>query len=81
MSPEPEQENEYVATERAALLGYKFAQGARLTTMEVAVICGLTHSGAWRILDKMSRVLPLLQLDDGKWVSTEHIAISSIDGC
>jgi hypothetical protein len=53
-------------TERAALLGWLFAQGARLTVHDVARRCNLSLNGAYKMLDRASLVLPIA-LIDGYW--------------
>ncbi len=57
------------STERAAVIMLHLSAGARLTTVEVAQLCGITRQGAYRLLDTMSRVCPLL-LDGGAWQLT-----------
>jgi hypothetical protein len=54
------------ATERTAYVMLRLAAGERLTTMQVASACHLSRQGSYRLLDSMSRVVPLV-LDDGKW--------------
>jgi DNA-binding IclR family transcriptional regulator len=44
----------------------KLSRGERLCTADVATACGMTRQGAYRLLDTMSRVTPLL-LDNGEW--------------
>ena len=52
--------------ERATVIMAYLTAGERLTTTEVAQLCGITRQGAYRLLDTMSRVCPLL-LDGGQW--------------
>lgn len=52
--------------ERATVVMSHLSAGQRLTTLEVAQLCGITRQGAYRLLDTMSRVCPLL-LDGGQW--------------
>jgi DNA-binding IclR family transcriptional regulator len=52
--------------ERATVVMAYLTAGQRLTTLEVAQLCGITRQGAYRLLDTMSRVCPLL-LDGGQW--------------
>ena len=52
--------------ERATVVMAYLTAGQRLTTIEVAQLCGITRQGAYRLLDTMSRVCPLL-LDGGQW--------------
>ena len=55
--------------ERATVVMAHLTAGQRLTTLEVAQLCGITRQGAYRLLDTMSRVCPLL-LDGGAWQLT-----------
>ena len=57
--------------ERATVIMAYLTAGERLTTIEVAQLCGITRQGAYRLLDTMSRVCPLL-LDGGAWRLTEN---------
>ena len=52
--------------ERAAYVMARLSKGEQLRTADVAVACGLTRQGAYRLLDIMSRVTPLI-LDSGYW--------------
>lgn len=52
--------------ERAAYIMAKLSAGQKLSTAKVAEDCGVTRQGAYRIMDVMSRVVPLV-LDDGQW--------------
>lgn len=54
------------ATERVARVAWRLANGGALTTAEAAQIAGIGHRGAWAMLDKLSRVLPIVQVD-GRW--------------
>jgi DNA-binding IclR family transcriptional regulator len=56
--------------ERATVVMAHLYAGRRLTTADVAQICGITRQGAYRLLDTMSRVCPLL-LDGGEWQLTK----------
>ena len=42
--------------ERATVIMAYLTAGQRLTTIEVAQLCGITRQGAYRLLDTMSRV-------------------------
>jgi len=68
----PDCPEELVAQERAALLAWWLARGGQLTTRQAADKLGVTYLGAWRILQKLSRVLPIVfdPIDDfaeGYW--------------
>lgn len=59
------------ATERTAVtvLALEGAGTAGLTVRQVAAMTGVTRFGAWRMLCRMSRVIPLYHDDDaGVWV-------------
>lgn len=56
-----------MTTERIALVSWALLLGKAYTTREVAELTGLTWGGAYRMLCRMSRVLPLYQHDDGRW--------------
>lgn len=57
---------EFVTTERVAVVVRLLTLGRRMTTREVAEIAGITPGGAWSMLGKLSRVLPLAE-DGGVW--------------
>lgn len=59
------EKRELTAQERAALAAYLVLQRPQ-TTAAVALRCGLEHDGAWRMLCKISRVLPIY-FDRGAW--------------
>jgi hypothetical protein len=67
---------EMTVTERAALAGWLLARGKQLTTQEAADTLGLTYIGAYRLLQRLSRVLPV-RFDqpvsglEGYWYSIE----------
>lgn len=54
-------------TERAALIAWHLAHGESMQTRDVAEMTGLTFSGAWRLMDRLSRTLPIYQTSDGLW--------------
>ena len=58
---------DYSAQEKAALIAWHLAHGEGMTTGEVASLTGLTQSGAWRLMDRLSRVLPIYRDDGGMW--------------
>jgi hypothetical protein len=60
-------DEEYVGQERAAMVAWRFAQGAQLTTQQVADLCGLSYSGAWYLLQRISRVLPIVKDNRGDY--------------
>ena len=63
--------------ERATVVMSHLYAGRCLTTADVAQICGITRQGAYRLLDTMSRVCPLL-LDGGEWQLTKQAEDSQV---
>lgn len=55
---------ELVTTERVAIVVGRIMLGKRMTTREIAEYVALSPSGAWRMMDKIGRVLPIRQVDD-----------------
>jgi predicted DNA-binding transcriptional regulator YafY len=55
-----------ITTERVAVIVYLLARGRRFRTSEVADLCGVTQRGAYAIMARISRVVPLT-LDGGEW--------------
>lgn len=53
-------------TERVALVVFHLLEGAELTTAEVADMAGVQWSGAEKMLDKASRVVPITKYES-KW--------------
>lgn len=53
--------SELCTTERVAIVAYRLAIGEQLTTSDVANLIGISHCGAWEMLNKLSRVLPIAQ--------------------
>lgn len=54
------------STERVALIVYLLSQGAEMTSQEVARRTGLTTGSGLRLLQRVSRVIPLCETD-GVW--------------
>jgi len=61
--------DELLPTERVAIVvRLLFREGQALTSAEIAIRVGLTRRGAWRMMTKLSRVLPIYQDDrDRRW--------------
>lgn len=57
-----DEDDEMVTTERVGVVVWLLARGHTFTTAEVAKISGLTTQGAWLMLSKLSRKLPLVQI-------------------
>lgn len=66
----PENVEEMVTTERVAIVVWQLAHGVPMHTVEVAQILGITQQGAWSLLAKLCRVLPV-SLEDGTWKRME----------
>ena len=48
-----------VTTERVGIVVWLLSNGRAMTTAEVAEMVGTSHHGAWAMLAKLCRVLPL----------------------
>ena len=48
-----------VTTERVGIVVWLLSNGRAMTTAEVAEMVGISHQGAWTLLAKLCRVLPL----------------------
>ena len=55
------------ATERTAIVVYKLMLGWQPTTRDVATLCHVGDSGAWRLLSRISLTVPIYLDDDHKW--------------
>lgn len=58
--------DDMVTTERVGIVVSRLMDGESGTTMEIAGWIGLQHSSTWQMLDKLSRVLPIVFVD-GHW--------------
>lgn len=54
-------------SERAIYLTYVLVSGRALTPQEAAEMTGVHLSTAYRILDRISRQVPLWRDEDGRW--------------
>ena len=59
--------NDLVVTERAATVSWQLADGARMTTREIAQSSGLQVRGAYRMMNKLARVLSIALDEVGRW--------------
>jgi hypothetical protein len=59
-------EERLITTERIALVTAYLYEGGTVTPAFVADRIGITENGAWRMLSKLSRVLPITE-EDGQW--------------
>lgn len=65
--PEPvTEEDDLITTERVTIIAWELALGGTVTPKQVSEMTGISTNGAWRMLDKMSRVRPIAE-DHGYW--------------
>lgn len=64
-------QTDLTAQERAGLIAWLLAFGARLTTQEIMDLTGLTRQGAWYLMMRLSRVLAVFCDEEGKWCRVE----------
>jgi len=74
MELEPTECTELITTERVGLVVHRLTLGEAATTAEIAAWVGLTRFGAWEMLDKLSRVIPLA-LIGGRWRCVNRDAV------
>ena len=67
-----------VVTERAGRVAWRLAQGERLSNRDVQQLTGLGQSGAWLLMGRLSRCLPVL-FYNGVWCSVTD-ADAMVDG-
>jgi DNA-binding IclR family transcriptional regulator len=65
--------SDLVAQERAARVTWALAEGARMTTREVAECTGLHLRSAYHMMNKLARVLPITLDDCGHWVRADAL--------
>ena len=54
-------------TERAALVTWHLVHGESMQTKDVAELTGLSINGAYRLMIRLSRVIPIYQDQDDRW--------------
>lgn len=54
-------------TERAATITWRLAHGESLQTRDVADLVGLSMPGAYLLMQRLSRVIPIYQDEQGFW--------------
>jgi len=64
--------NDLVVTERAAQAAWMLADGAKMTTREIADRVGLHVKSAYHMMNKIARVLPVMLDEDGRWHRTDR---------
>ena len=52
---------------RAAAVVWRMAHGWRPTTREVAALCGIGMGGAWAMMARISRGVPIALGEDKRW--------------
>ena len=63
-----------VAQERAAKVAWALAEGERLNVQDVADYVGLTRTGAYRMMYKLARAIPITIDGAGRWVRMDKLA-------
>ena len=53
--------------ERVIIVVWHLAHGDAFPTAEVCRMTGLSRQGAYNMLCKISRMVPVYQADDGRW--------------
>lgn len=68
-------DRETITTERVALVVHQLCvfRGRKFTTAEIATFANMTHSGAWRLLSRASRVIPIAQEIDGWYMPADCV--------
>ena len=59
-------ERQFSPTERASHLAFQFARSKQFTVAIVQKEYGMSESGAWRLLNRVSRAIPIVNVD-GTW--------------
>lgn len=65
---------EYTATEKGALLAWRMAQGERMATRHVTELLGVHRTYSWKLMTRLSRVLPWVRLTNGSWADMDTLA-------
>lgn len=63
----PDDPEKMITTERVAVVMWELMSGNMLSTAQIADLCGISFTGAWLMMSKISRVRPIYQ-QDGLWV-------------
>ena len=59
--------SDMVVTERAALVGWWLADGARMNVPEIAQRVGLKKKSVYHMMYKIARQLPIALDNEGRW--------------
>lgn len=65
----------FATTERIAFIIWSMTLGAKLTTKEIAQLLGITHVGAYLMLCRSSRAIPLI-FENGRWSVVQNTKIA-----
>lgn len=57
---------DFATTERISFIIWSMTLGAKLTTREIAQLLGITRAGAYLMLCRSSRAIPLV-FENGRW--------------
>lgn len=60
------EDDEMTPQERAGMVIWFLARGHSFTTLEIALLTGLTRQGAWQMMTGLSIKLPLV-LEHSRW--------------
>ena len=60
--------SDYTAQEKAGLVTWHLAHGEVMQTRDVAEMTGLSMTGAWLMMQRLARVIPIYQDERGFWV-------------
>lgn len=71
-------DREYVATERVGVIVWQLAHGDTLTTAQVAELAELSYSGAHKMMQKLTRSIPILCFN-GEWMPAVMAEVLYID--
>ena len=61
------EDQDFTPQERAALVTWRLAHGEGMQTRDVAELTGLTMVGAWYMMQRLARVIPIYQDERGVW--------------
>ena len=65
--------DDLITTERVGIVVHRLSRGEVGSTMEIAAWVGISRVGAWLMLDKLSRVLPLNMVDGRLQYVNRHL--------
>lgn len=63
---------DYSAYEKAAVVTWALAHGAKLKTSDVEDMTGLSRQGSYKLMQHLSRVLPACKID-GLWETDDNM--------